>query len=77
MSLERIKGKVAFECDGPGCHEGIETGEGDLSEAVQEAKREGWRILKRGNTFKHFCSVECADAHEDADENFGRIKIKK
>lgn len=47
MSTERIKGKVAFICDGNKCPEGIETDCGDFHEALERAKSEGWLIEMR------------------------------
>lgn len=58
--IERIKGAIAYTCDLEGCHEGIETGEREFSDALQYAKAEGWVAAKRNGEWKHFCSA----AHE-------------
>lgn len=56
MSIDRIKGSVAFFCDLPGCEEGIETGERDFIEAKDHAKAEGWQFRKRDpEGWKQFC----------------------
>lgn len=63
MTIERIKGAVAFTCDLQGCHEGLETGERDFADANAQAKAEGWVFAQRHGDWKHFCSAE----HERAD----------
>lgn len=55
MSVDRIKGKVAFLCDLRGCDNGLETDTGDFHEAAAEAKQEGWQFRNREGEWKHFC----------------------
>lgn len=62
MTIDRIKGFIAFTCDGKDCHEGIETGEKDFGTARVMMRSEGW--IARKNTsdeWEHFCSPECAE----------------
>lgn len=61
MTVERIKGNVAFTCDLEGCDEAIETGTGDFRTALDEATEDGWRFLTREGAFKHFCRVKHAE----------------
>lgn len=63
MTIERIKGCVAFHCDLKGCDDSIETATGDFSEARDEAKEAGWQFRKRDDVWKHFCST----GHEEMD----------
>lgn len=63
MTTDRIKGKVAFFCDLPGCREDLETESGDFMAAKDEAKEEGWQFRNRDGEWKHFC---CA-THEEMD----------
>jgi hypothetical protein len=55
MSIDRVKGKIAFTCDD--CGDGYETGSSDFYEALDEAKSEGWAAVKDNDTgeWKHFC----------------------
>ena len=59
MSIERIKGNVAFFCDRNSCTESIDTETRDFAEAKDMAKEEGWVFAKRGENWKHFCSAKC------------------
>lgn len=51
--LDRQKGDCVFECDG--CTETLETHTGDFIAALNMAKREGWRTVKAGDDWNHFC----------------------
>lgn len=62
MSTDRIKGKIAFLCDGADCSEGLETDHAEFAEALEQAKEEGWLVRKRGETWMHFCSSGCEGA---------------
>jgi len=63
MTAERIKGKVALQCDLKGCHDGLETSSGDFTTALNEARQEGWVTRKRDDGWKHFC----CQRHEEMD----------
>lgn len=64
MSLDRIKGAVAFFCDCGGCETGIETGEREFTAAVQHARDAGWEFRRReGGEWKHYC----CRGHEEYD----------
>lgn len=50
MTIHRnhfLDGEITFECDG--CHETIETGESDWSNAQSQFQAEGWRAEKVGD----------------------------
>lgn len=61
MSIDRIKGNVAFFCDLNGCTESIETSTGDFSAANAEAKEEGWCVRKHDDEWKNFCCARHAE----------------
>ena len=61
MSIERIKGAIAFHCDTQGCDDGLETGEDDFLEAKDAAKHEGWLFRNRDGEWKHYC----CERHEE------------
>lgn len=63
MTIERIKGCVAYSCDLPGCHEGLETDRRDFGEARDLAKEEGWVTRPRDDIWKNYC----CKAHEEMD----------
>jgi hypothetical protein len=54
MSIERIYGEIAFICDE--CSDTMETGEADFTEALANAKMEGWVSMKVGGDWNHYCS---------------------
>jgi hypothetical protein len=60
MSSERIKGKIAFTCDGIHCHEAIETEHHDFGIALASIKDDGWIVKRIGAAYQHFCSKVCA-----------------
>jgi hypothetical protein len=62
MSIDRIKGKVAFFCDTGGCLASLETEHGDFAAARGEAKEAGWTFRLRA-IWKHYC----CPAHEEMD----------
>jgi hypothetical protein len=64
MSIERIKGCIAFVCDS--CDEGFETEERDFAAAREAMAAEGWIVRRQGGEWKHFCSVACAKASPPA-----------
>jgi len=55
MSVERLKGKVAFLCDLKGCENGLETDTGDFYAAKDKAREEGWVYRFRDGEWLHFC----------------------
>lgn len=55
MSITRDRGMVVFECDSAGCHEALDTGRYDFSDAVTEMNEKGWRSRKDGEAWKHTC----------------------
>lgn len=57
MSTTFDHGGVVFECDN--CHESLETGCTDFSEAVNFMKGVEWLTIKFAGEWKNFCSVEC------------------
>lgn len=59
MSITRDRGEVVFECDGPQCHETLETGERDFDAARQNLVSESWATRKLGTEWYHFCSAVC------------------
>jgi hypothetical protein len=59
MSVDRVKGNVAFFCDAPGCIKSLDTDTADFTEARECAKAEGWIIVKVPGDFHHYCSAEC------------------
>lgn len=61
MTIDRIKGRIAYLCDLPGCHEGLETETRYFAEAREAAKEEGWVTRKRDDTWENYC---CA-SHEE------------
>lgn len=61
MTIDRIKGAIAFICDLEDCGDGIETGCKDFMEAKQHAKDEDWQFRNRDGVWKHFC----CRAHEE------------
>jgi hypothetical protein len=73
MTIDRIKGKVAFLCDLDGCGEGLETGEGEFARAMGAAREEGWLTRQRNGQWKHFC---CAN-HEEMDWRGQKIVTAK
>lgn len=60
MSIDRIKGQIAFICDN--CDEGLETEQSDFGTAREVLRDEGWIARKRGDQWEHFCSAACAEA---------------
>ncbi len=76
MSIDRIKGAVAFFCDLGGCDNSIETGESQFGDAILAAKDEGWKIRNRDGIWKHFC----CDRHQEMDwrgQKIARIELPK
>lgn len=61
MTVQRVKGKVAFSCDS--CPASYEPGDGDdFKAAWEEAKAEGWSAFSARGEFHHLCktcSEEC------------------
>ena len=57
MTLDRNKRDIVFHCDGPKCHETLETGETDFNDAIAAFKAEypRWRMLKEGTEWNHYC----------------------
>lgn len=54
MSTFKVKGQLAFACDG--CPETIEPESQSFSEGWAEAKEKGWVCFsKRGGGFEHYC----------------------
>ena len=51
--LDRQKGDVVFECDG--CGEVLETGQADFGAALSLLRRDGWRAVKAGDDWEHYC----------------------
>jgi len=64
MSIERIKGCIAFVCDN--CDEGLETEERDFAAAREATAAEGWIVRRLRGEWKHFCSAACAKASTSA-----------
>lgn len=62
MTIERIKGCIAFICDN--CDEGLETEEESFAAAREAMAGEGWIIRKRGDEWAHFCGAACAGASQ-------------
>ena len=60
MSIERIKGCIAFVCDN--CDDGLETGTSDFHAACAVAREEGWHVRKIDGEWNHFCCAACAEA---------------
>lgn len=60
MTIERISGRLSFTCDGPSCHEYLESGTRDFFDALKHIREHGWvaRKPKEENVWKHFCP-EC------------------
>ncbi len=62
MSFERNKfgfdGEISFECDG--CDEECHTDLDDFISALEYAKSEGWRAVKEGSSWCHYCDI-CSD----------------
>jgi hypothetical protein len=55
--IQRIHGKVTFECDR--CGEVLNTAEGDFQDALQTLRESGWKAKKIGDDWTHICD-ECA-----------------
>lgn len=53
MSTYKNHGELVFVCDT--CDETLETHEPEWNEAWADAKRQGWRAVKRGNGWEHNC----------------------
>ena len=55
MTLDRIKGQLVFECDGPKCHSFEEPETHDFREAVASLRDSGWTMEKLGEDWFHYC----------------------
>lgn len=54
--LDRIHGLIVFECDGPSCHEVLETETRDFAEAKELLDEEGWKTrCQNDNIWLHVC----------------------
>jgi len=51
--LDRQHGDVIFECEG--CSDVLETGTGNFDSALNLLRREGWRAVKFGDDWQHYC----------------------
>jgi hypothetical protein len=54
--LDRIHGKIVWECDGPKCHESIETETNDFNTARDMLAEADWETRQVGNEWQHVCS---------------------
>lgn len=68
---DRNDGTMIYECDNDGCNE-QSTFYGSFSEAVVEAKQEGWRAYKVDEDWHHECPL-CVHKGKNTDprEIFG------
>lgn len=57
MTTHKIKGKYEFVCDD--CGEVLSTDERDFHGALDVLRSEGWRSVRDGNDWVHFCRPEC------------------
>lgn len=60
MSVERIKGKIAFNCDGRNCAMGLETDTSDFATAKEQLEDEGWLTEQHKGEYRHYCSNKCS-----------------
>lgn len=70
MSIERIKGFVAFVCDH--CDDGFESTTRNFNDALEELRHEGWRIRRIGVEWHHFCSLHCEQSYIAEERKKGR-----
>ena len=59
--LDRIKGEIVFECDGPKCNEYLETETRDFTEAKEQLNEAGWRTSLDARIWVHTCPT-CLEA---------------
>jgi len=67
MTSHTVKGEHALSCDGcPEIYESPRRGRGsaprEWAEMWEDAKRAGWRAVKRGDGWRHFCP-DCVRNH--------------
>lgn len=55
MSMQRQYQKITFLCDGEGCNEEFDGESDQFRETVAEMKRNGWRVVKEGDDWCHYC----------------------
>lgn len=55
--IERSKGELTVECDD--CGETQHGGTTDWQQFIQDIKNDGWRIVKDGKEWLHYCE-DCA-----------------
>jgi hypothetical protein len=58
IEREYYGGPIVFHCDGRRCAEVCETHCNEFSGALAKAKSRGWRAVKVGDEWEHFCPDE-------------------
>lgn len=61
MSVTRTYGNVELICDG--CEESFDTQESSFVNAMSRAFQHGWRAVKDGDGWQHYCTDACKNAN--------------